>query len=209
MEVRWAENHKQHVDFVRGRDGSYINLLTRPGAPYDGEGEFTDPCYCFKKMPYDSSWDRLYVMCSIWRRLVQLPKPWGNTQRPPLARDQGMGCAPSPGARRPSAATTLLPPSLAHQVSTWRILAPFKYLLSQLYYHHLSNIGHFDYFYFSGHFSHVSFVQFSTYIQANILQIFICTSLNIFLYNMNALRLFVYFHLFLSWQYFYTAFINC
>lgn len=165
-----------------------------------GKGEFTDPCYCFKNMPYNSSWDRLYVMCSVWRHLAQLAKPWGNTGHPPLVRGQGMGCAPSPGCKGPlllPPLSSLSPPSLAHLVSTRRILAPFKFLLSQLCYHHLSNICHFDYFYFSGAFSPGSFVQFSTYIQENILQIFIHTSLNIFVYNMNALRLFVYFHLFL------------
>lgn len=159
-----------------------------------------------------SRWDRLHIMCSIWRRLALLAKPWGNIRHPPLVRGQGVGCAPSPGCKGALLLlllSSLSPPSLAHLVSTWQILAPFKFLLSQLCYHHLANICHSDYFCFSGAFSPVSFVQFSTYIQENILQIFIRTSLNIFVYNMNALRLFVYFHLFLSWQYFYTAFINC
>lgn len=65
MEAKLAENCKQHVDFVRGRESLYVNPLTHPRVPYSGEGESTDPHYCFKNVPYDSSWDRLYVMCSI------------------------------------------------------------------------------------------------------------------------------------------------
>lgn len=52
VEARWAENHEQHVDFVRVKE---INLLRHPRVPYDGEGESTDPCYCLKNTPYDSS----------------------------------------------------------------------------------------------------------------------------------------------------------
>lgn len=157
-----------------------------------------DPCYYFENMPYNSSQDKLSVVCCVWRHLAtflsHLAKPRGNTQHPHLVHGQGMGCAPSLGCRR-----ALLPllspvstPSLAHLMSTWQILVPFKFLLFQLCYHHLYSICHFDSFLRA--LSSMSFVQFSTYIQANILQIFIHTSLSIFIYNMNALTLFVYFY---------------
>lgn len=119
----------------------------------------------------------------------------GQFSDPCLVQGQGMGCAPSLGCRGALLQPLCSPfsaPSLAHLMSTWQILAPFKFLHFQLCYHCLHNICHFDSF--LGAFSSVSFVQFSTYIQANILQIFIHTSLNIFIFNMNALTLFVYFY---------------
>lgn len=105
---------------------------------------------------------------------------------PHLVHGLRMGCAPPLGYRGALLLPLLSPvsaPSLAHLMSTWQILAPFKFLLFQLCYHHLYNICHFDSF--LGAFSSVSFVQFFTYIQANILPIFIHTSLNIFIYNIN------------------------
>ena len=128
MEARQAEHHKQRVDFVRGRESSYINLLMRPRAPYSEEGEFTDPCCCVRKMPHDSSWGRLYLTFSVWRRLAQLAKPWGNTRHPPLAWGQGPGCAPRGAGelfcchRSPPSAPSLPSTPSEHSADFWPCL---------------------------------------------------------------------------------------